>query len=52
MVNQMKKFDKLDIKNHHGICSDCKRCFDMQFYYEWKNSCMIWQNIEKNNNVE
>ena len=44
--NTMKMFDVRD-NNRKGICSDCKRCNEMQFYHEWRNSCMIWQDIEK-----
>ena len=31
---------------HSGVCSDCKRCYDMSFYHSWKGCCMIWQSLE------
>ena len=46
-MTEMKQFDELDIENHYGICSDCKRCPDMKFYYDGRNSCMIHQINEK-----
>ena len=39
-------FDEND-DDLEGICSDCKRCYDMSFYHSWKGCCMIWQSLEE-----
>lgn len=46
-MTEMEQFDELDTENFYGICSDCKRCYDMSFYFDGRDSCMMHQHLEE-----